>query len=162
MPKTSQGSVRVGDVFAVPVDGCGYGFGRMLFIEGKWRLAEFFAGSRTAAEYDSSIPSSGRVMAVHNIVPLRIEDGTWPIVHREPDFVPPGLDELVFHRGLAGDRTFIWLNGERVDAVAANRTPSAPTMPQFAEYIADELKRRLCAAGEVEARRATDAPEASS
>lgn len=42
MPKTSQGSVRVGDVFAVPVDGCGYGFGRMLFIEGKWRLAPHY------------------------------------------------------------------------------------------------------------------------
>ncbi|CAN3703081.1 hypothetical protein MMX123_03119 [Microbacterium sp. MM2322] len=162
MAKNDQGPLRVGDVFAVPMNGCGYGFGRMLFIDGKWRLAEFFAAFRAAAEYDNSIPSAGRVMAVYNIVPLRIEDGTWPIVHREPDFVPAGLGELVFHRGLASDRTFIRLNGEHVDTVTADRTPSAPTMPQFAEYITDELKRRLCAAEEFEARRATDASEGSS
>lgn len=35
-------SLSVGDIFAVPLRGRGYGFGRLLYMEGKWRLAEFF------------------------------------------------------------------------------------------------------------------------
>lgn len=136
--------VAVGDVFAIPLRGCGYGFGRIIHVDGKWRLAEFFAWFSEEAQYGENVVAAGRVMPVYNIVPMAIEKGDWPVVMRDADFVPSDLARLVFYKGMPGSRVYVDVGGQVVDAEDRRRTDdSTSSMPQFSEFISDRLWNAL-------------------
>lgn len=131
--------LSVGDVFAIPLRSQGFGFGRMIYIDGKWRLAEFFNKFKSDAVYTGDIVDSGRIVPVHNIVTLAIESSEWPVIRRDPDFVAKDVDSLVFYKGLRGSRSFLKVNGDYLPCTEDKAPPSASSMPQFAEYVSDML-----------------------
>ncbi|MGV1110030.1 Imm26 family immunity protein [Xanthomonas translucens] len=137
--KRGKSLLSVGDVFAIPLRGRGYGFGRIIYMDGKWRLAEFFNNFKGDFTYTDDIVESGRILPVHNIVTLAIESGEWPVIRREPDFVAKDIDNLLFYKGLRGSRSFLRVNGDSASYTEENAPPSASSMPQFAEYISDLL-----------------------
>jgi len=83
----------------------------------------------------------GDAMPVHNIVTLRIEEGAWPVLKRGVLDALPDLDSLIFYRGLPAQRTYLKLNGEIVPACPSQACSSS--MPQFAEYVAEQLDECL-------------------
>ncbi|QEE26337.1 hypothetical protein CS053_05780 [Rhodanobacter glycinis] len=94
-----QQPLKAGDVFVVPLRARGYGFGRLLYLDGRWRLAEFFACFRKTPEFSNDILEAHRAMPVHNIVTLPIESGDWPVVARNTDVSSIDLESLKFYRG---------------------------------------------------------------
>ncbi|MGD3046644.1 Imm26 family immunity protein [Xanthomonas oryzae] len=143
-------SLSVGDIFAVPLRGRGYGFGRLLYMEGKWRLAEFFSVFKSSHAYSDSIVESGRLIPVHNIMTFAIEAGDWPLIGHNPGFFFNDIDDLIFYKGLKDSRQFFKKNGELLSPDEAKALPSASSMPQSAEYISDLLWDKLVAEGRVE------------
>ncbi len=133
--------IAVGDVFAIPLSSGGYGVGRLIHISDRWRLAQFFALRLDAPELPASLFDIGDVMPVHNIVTLRIEEGAWPVLKHGMLDALPDLDSLIFYRGLPAQRTYLKLNGE--NAPARLSEGCSPSMPQFAEYVAEQLDERL-------------------
>jgi len=133
-------SIFAGDVFAVPLRGILYGFGRLLYMKDKWRLAEFFAHFDEAPVYKADIVESGRIMPVHNIVTLPIESGDWPIVKRDPLFICHDIERLTFYRGLKGSRSSVSPLSNISSPLPESEVPKmASSMPQFPEYISDLL-----------------------
>ena len=132
---------EVGDVFAIPLPKGGYGVGRMIHISERWRLAQFICAHLDVAEMIDAILNSGDVMPVHNIVTLRIEDGSWPILKKGVMDSLPDLKSLVFYRGLGAKRAYVDLNGETVPACPERSCASS--MPQVAEYIAEVIEVAL-------------------
>ncbi|UEX19999.1 immunity 26/phosphotriesterase HocA family protein [Stenotrophomonas sp. SI-NJAU-1] len=139
MPKKFK--VEVGDVFAVPLPKGGYGVGRIIHISDRWRLAQFIDLQLGVPEMTDSVVDFDEVMPVHNIVTLRIEDGSWPILQKGVMDALPDLKSLVFYRGLPAKRTYVNLSGEVVPE--CHRRDCASSMPQFAEYIAEVLEEAL-------------------
>lgn len=139
MAKTIK--IEVGDVFAVPLPRGGYGVGRLVHLSERWRLAEFFALRLESPSCPDLIPEIDRAMPVHNVVTLRIEEGAWPMLARGVIDDLPALDSMVFYRGLPAKRTYVKLNGEGVPECPQGECSS--TMPQFAEYVAEQLDERL-------------------
>jgi len=139
MPKKIK--AEVGDVFAVPLPKGGYGLCRMIHVSERWRLAQFIDAQLDVPEMIDTIFDSGDVMPVHNIVTLRIEDGSWPILRKGVMDSLPDLKSLVFYRGLGAKRAYVDLNGEIVPACPGRSCASS--MPQFAEYIAEVLEEAL-------------------
>jgi hypothetical protein len=133
----------VGDVFAIPLPSGGYGVGRLIHISDRWRLAQYFALRLDAPELPALLLDFGDAMPVHNIVTLRIEEGAWPVLKRGVLDALPDLDSLIFYRGLPAHRTYLKLNGEIVPACPSQGCSSS--MPQFAEYVAEQLDERLAA-----------------
>lgn len=117
--------------------------GRLIHISDRWRLAQFFALRLDAPELPVSLLDFGDAMPVHNIVTLRIEEGAWPVLKRGVLDALPDLDSLIFYRGLTAHRTYLKLNGEIVPACPSQGCSSS--MPQFAEYVAEQLDERLAA-----------------
>lgn len=139
MPKKLK--AEVGDVFAIPLPKGGYGVARIIHISGRWRLAQFIDAHLDVPAMIDAILDSGDVMPVHNIVTLRIEDGSWPILRKGVMDSLPDLKSLVFYRGLGAKRAYVDLNGEIVPACPERGCASS--MPQFAEYIAEVLEEAL-------------------
>ncbi|MET4618019.1 hypothetical protein ABIA71_003622 [Stenotrophomonas sp. 2619] len=133
--------IAVGDVFAITLSSGGYGVGRLIHISDRWRLAQFFALRLDAPELPASLFDIGDVMPVHNIVTLRIEEGAWPVLKHGMFDALPDLDSLIFYRGLPAQRTYLKLNGENAPACLSEGCSSS--MPQFAEYVAEQLDERL-------------------
>lgn len=134
---------RAGDVFAIPLRARGYGFGRLLYLDGRWRLAEFFACFRKTPEFSNDILEAHRAMPVHNIVTLPIESGDWPVVARNTDVSSIDLESLKFYRGLKGARSSVELNGTSEAITEQAAASMASSMPQFPEYISDVLFEKL-------------------
>ena len=146
--KTSR-QVKPGDVFAVPLRGKGYGFGRMLYQKGRWKLAEFFAFFSKEPAFSEQVLQAGRVLPVHNIVTLPIESGDWPVVqHRAP--VEADLGSLRFYRGLRGSRSYVSLDGTSGPLDEELVWDMASSMPQFPEYVSEQLWERLQEQGLIE------------
>lgn len=142
--KFGRQMVSIGDVFSIPLRSKGYGFGRIIYIAGKWKLAEFFADFREKSEYSNGIIKSGRVMPVYNIVTLAIEKGDWPIVARDEEFEPSDLADLVFYKGLPESRCYITALGQPVVGDSKRAVGDATSaMPQFAEFISERLWEAL-------------------
>lgn len=139
MPKKIK--AEVGDVFAVPLPKGGYGVGRMIHVSERWRLAQFIDAQLDAPEMIDAILDSDDLMPVHNIVTLRIEDGSWPILRKGVMESLPDLKSLVFYRGLGVKRAYVDLNGEVVPACPERSCASS--MPQLAEYIVEVLEEAL-------------------
>jgi len=142
---TKKIKIAVGDVFAIPLPSGGYGVGRLIHISDRWRLAQFFALRLDAPGLPASLLDVGDVMPVHNIVALRIEEGVWPVLQRGVLDALPDLGSLIFYRGLPAQRTYLKLNGEIVPACPSHGCSSS--MPQFAEYVAEQLDECLVKGG---------------
>jgi len=136
--------VAVGDVFAIPLVGGGFGVGRIVHIADRWRLAQFFRVRLNKPVFFEELIHLPDVMPVHNVVTSLIEDGSWPVMQRRSLDGLPDLDSLVFYRGLADSRSYVSLKNE---AVEGSPEWSASTMPQFAEFIASQLDNSLRRAG---------------
>ncbi|MGE8258399.1 MAG: Imm26 family immunity protein [Stenotrophomonas sp.] len=134
-------SAEVGDVFAVPLPKGGYGAGRLIHMSDRWRLAQFFDLKLDDPKLTDSVADYDEAMPVHNIVTLRIEDGSWPVLQKGVVDALPDLNSLVFYRGLGVKRAYVDLNGEVVSACPERSCASS--MPQFAEYIAEVLEEAL-------------------
>lgn len=134
---------KAGDVFAIPLRGCGYGFGRLLYLQGRWKLAEFFAHFSRTPDFSDDILDAPRAMPVHNIVTLPIESGDWPVVNRGTDVSSIDLDSLKFYRGLKGARSSVTLAGVSEAIPEQAVSGIASSMPQFPEYISDVLLEKL-------------------
>jgi len=139
MPKKFK--VEVGDVFAVPLPKGGYGVGRIIHISDRWRLAQFFDLKLDEPGLLDSVADYEEVMPVHNIVTLRIEDGSWPVLQKGVTDALPDLRSLVFYKGLPARRTYVNLCGEAVPE--CHGRSGASSMPQFAEYITEVLEEAL-------------------
>lgn len=133
---------RPGDMFAIPLRGRGFGFGRILYQQGRWKLAEFFSCFDSEPAFSEEILHADRAMPVHNIVTLPIESGDWPIIKRDVP-VPPDLANLRFYRGLKGARGYVGIDGSSGPLAEVEVESMASSMPQFPEYISDLLWERL-------------------
>lgn len=103
--KTKKAAKRqacaVGDIFAIPLRAGDFAFGRYIHDEPKsGGLIEVFAGVRPRPVLDAELLASGR-MGTPLFVSgsATIENGDFPVLRREPDFRPEGLDALEFLDG---------------------------------------------------------------
>lgn len=146
---SSRTQVKPGDVFAIPLRGKGYGFGRLLYQKGRWKLAEFFGFFSKEPTFTEEILQAGRALPVHNIVTLPIESGDWPVLqHCAPS--EADLDGLRFYRGLKGSRSYVGLDGTSGPLDEELVQDMASSMPQFPEFVSERLWERLQEQGLVE------------
>ena len=116
---------RLGDVFAVPLPGGRYGFGRIYNLDPNWNLVEIFACVRDRPEYSPAAAAAGRLLPPIAVSPKDVfENGTWKIVHADPSFAPVDLDALRYAVGLPGFFKLVQVNrlkplGPLSDAEAA-------------------------------------------
>lgn len=134
--------VKPRDVFAIPFGGRGYGFGRLLYQKGRWKLAEFFAFFSKEPAFSEEMLQAGGTLPVHNIITLPIESADWPVIHHYPP-VEVGLDGLRFYRGLKGAPSYVSPDGTSGPLDEELVQDMASSMPQFPEYVSERLWERL-------------------
>lgn len=103
--------VSAGDVFIVPIEAGGFGFGRLLNANDGAIIAEFFRYWAPKPVFHEDILSSWRLFAPIGIladsISYRNRKREWKVIHRDPDFYPNDLYDLPFVR-LGGGGKWIY------------------------------------------------------
>lgn len=94
---------RCGDVFAIPLNGGRYGFGRIYNLDPNWNLVEVLAHVADDAQWTPDVGRAERLLQPVTISPKEVfESGRWPILHHDATFQATDIDSLRYVMGLPG------------------------------------------------------------
>ncbi len=145
--------VSAGDVFSVPLEGGGFGFGRVLNAHDGATLAEFFKYWSAEPEFNDEMLESGRLFSPVGFLISDIQAGnrkrSWQVIHKDPEFYPEDLYEIPFCQSHDSENwTYYTLHDDektlgKVSAEDVRKWKVASQLPQHRDRIAAVVEDSL-------------------
>ena len=136
---------EVGDIFAVPLPGGRYAFGRILNLSDGWELVEIFAHIAESDRYSNEITEAGRLLPPIVINPRDVFGGwKWKIVDSHPGYVAPDLDSLRYMMGMPGRYQLVSVGD--IQPRKALSDAEAKALPRWATLTEEGARTRIEAA----------------